>query len=38
VENNGSGLGTWRHAIDKNDLPDVLKDIKEYLSMDIKDI
>jgi len=38
VENDGLDLGAQRRAIDKNDLPDVLKRIKEYLNMDIKGI
>jgi type I restriction enzyme M protein len=31
VENDGFGLGAQRRAIDKNDLPQVLAEIKEYL-------
>jgi len=34
VENDGFGLGAQRRAIDKNDLPEVLKGISEYLKMD----
>jgi type I restriction enzyme M protein len=37
VENDGFGLGAQRRAIDKNDLPDVLVGIKEFLSMDRQD-
>ena len=37
VENDGYGLGAQRRAIEKNDLPDVLTGIKEYLNMDRQD-
>ncbi len=37
VENDGFGLGAQRRAIDKNDLPDVLTGIKEFLYMDRQD-
>ncbi len=37
VENDGFGLGAQRRAIEKNDLPDVLAGIKEFLNMDRQD-
>ncbi len=37
VTNDGFGLGAQRRAIEKNDLPDVLAGIKEYLNMDRQD-
>lgn len=36
VENDGFGLGAQRRAIEKNDLPDVEKALKEYFHMDIQ--
>ncbi len=38
VENDGYGLGAQRRAIDKNDLPDVLTAVKEFLHRDGQDI
>ena len=38
VENDGYGLGAQRRAIDKNDLPDVLTAMKEFLNMDGQNI
>lgn len=37
VENDGFGLGAQRREIDKNDLPDVLNGIREYLKTDKQD-
>jgi len=37
VENDGFGLGAQRRAIAKNDLPDVLAGLREYLNMDDQD-
>lgn len=37
VENDGFGLGAQRRAIDKNDLPDVAKALKEYFYIDTQD-
>ena len=37
IENDGFGLGAQRRAIEKNDLPDVLTGIKEFLYMDRQD-
>jgi len=37
VENDGYGLGAQRRAIDKNDLPQVLAGLKEFIHMDRQD-
>ena len=37
VENDGFGLGAQRRAIDKNDLPQVLAGLKEFIHMDGQD-
>ena len=37
VENDGFGLGAQRRAIDKNDLPQVLAGLKEFIHMDRQD-
>ena len=38
VENDGFGLGAQRRAIDKNDLPQVLAGLKEFIHMDRQDL
>ena len=38
VENDGYGLGAQRRAIDKNDLPQVLAGLKEFIHMDRQDL
>jgi type I restriction enzyme M protein len=37
VENDGFGLGAQRRAIEKNDLPQVLEALKEFIHMDRQD-
>ncbi len=37
VENNGFGLGAQRRKIEKNDLPEALKTIQEFVYMDAQD-
>lgn len=38
VESDGFGLGAQRRPIDKNDLPEILAGVKEYLNMDRQDV
>ena len=37
IENDGFGLGAQRSAIDKNDLPDALANLREFLNIDSQD-
>ena len=37
IENDGFGLGAQRRAIDKNDLPDALANLREFLNIDSQD-
>ena len=38
VENDGFDLGAQRREIDRNDLPDTARGVKEYMNMDAQDI
>ena len=38
VENDGFDLGAQRREIDRNDLPDTARSVKEYMNMDAQDI